>query len=173
MHKNLFFILLIILSSCSTNNIKVEIATSFVVNLVESTSLIRTLICTNKLSGLLEEHDEAQLLRLINNVSPAHMAFEFEIFSTTVPMVVVYYYIDSVDEQSFIDQLNILSEEYDNHIKFVIIEANQLFVLAQDAEIVKFPTILVMKNKKLIDRIEDVITIDLLKEKLLFLNGYY
>jgi len=48
----------------------------------------------------------------------------------------------------------------------VIVDGERLFVLAQDAEIETYPTILFVQNREIIERIDKDITIDLLQQKI-------
>ena len=132
-----------------------EVSSSFVINLVESTHIIRTLISQNALGKVLEEHDPEQLSLLLDNVSPAAMAFESEVLSTTVPLVVVCYCSDEdLKNELFVSRLENLALTYDNKVKFVIVDVNQLFSLAQDAEIETTPVFLIVKDREVIGRFE-------------------
>jgi len=139
---------------------------SLVVNLTESTHIIRTLITQNKLSDILEEHDPKKLSLLVDNVSPAKMAFESEVLSTTVPFVVVYYFKKNEESKRFIEQLEKLAITYNYQVKFATVDIEQLFSLVQDAEVEKVPTLLFIKNREIIDRLDSDVTIGTLEKKL-------
>lgn len=130
------------------------------VDLVESTTIIRAFITKNKIGELLEEHDPKDLYRLLNNMSPAQMAFGSEVLSTTIPLVVVYYYTDSPKSYVFIKQLQDLALYYHDRVKFVIIDADELFSLAQEADIQQYPSIAIFEKGIIIDRIEQDISIE-------------
>ncbi len=174
--KNYFLVFLtslIFLPSCSfwhsdaeQNNLSTS--SSPLINLVESTHIIRTLITKNNIGDLLEDHNPEQLGLLLDNVSPAKMAFESEVFSTTVPLVVVCYFKESQESQKFFKGLKNLAKKYGDQIKFVIADVDHLFSLAQDAEIENSPTILFVKNRKIIDRFEGNYSIEHLEQKLRF-----
>lgn len=136
------------------------------INLVESTHIIRTLIVNNQLESLLEDHDPEQLTLLLNNVSPAKMAFESEVLSTTIPLVVVYYFQENEESKKFLQKLKKLAMTYDDIIKFVTVDVDQLFSLVQDAEIETLPTIVLVKNREIIEKIEDIISITQLEQLL-------
>ena len=48
-----------------------------------------------------------------------------------------------------------------------MVDTEQLFSLAQDAEIETFPSILLVKGRKIIDRLEGIFTKNQLEQKLL------
>lgn len=133
------------------------------VRMTESTTIIRELISTKQLEKVLEPHTVEQLEFLINNFSPAQLAFEAEVFTTTIPLVVVYYYEDAADERIFIQQLEKLAVEYDDEVKFVIVDVDALFSLAQDADIEKSPTLILTRNRDIRERRDENITIDLIR----------
>lgn len=162
--KKFCLMFLFILSSCSAKEPAEN--QNPLVNLVDSTQIIRTLLCQNKLGALLEDHDPEQFTILIDNVSPAQMAFESEVHGATVPLTLVYYFKDDAQARSFIHELEALALEYDNKVKFVIIDADKLFCLARDAQLGAFPTILFVKNRAIIDQIDAPIAIDKIQEKI-------
>lgn len=157
-------LVLLFLTSCAY---KKTIDTSKnLINLLDSVKIIRNIINQNKLSQLLEDHDPEQLEYLMNNFSPAQMALESEVFSTTIHLVVIYYYKESQKEIEFIKLLEKLANENINKVKFVTIEADKLFSLAQNNDINDFPTIVFTKKRKIIDKISKEINIDLIKKKI-------
>lgn len=166
--KKLYAVFLLFLASCSSK--QEAVSYKAVINLVESTAIIRTLLCQNKLSQLLEEHDPEQLDILINNFSPASMAFESEVLSTTVPLVCVYFYQDSPQEQAFIKDLDALAAEYENKVKFVVVDAQKLFSIAQAAEVTTFPAIAWVRNRDIFEQSSDKITIASLQKKITEFN---
>ncbi len=144
---------------------KIEVQ-SPLINLVQTTQIIRIVVSQNKLGQLLEEHNAEQLNLLIDNVSPAQMAFEAEVQSTTIPLVIAYYFKDSAEEQERIEQLKNLAVEYNDKAKFIVIDAERLFSLAQAAELSALPAIVFIKNKELVHRMDGDVSIDELKQKI-------
>ena len=134
------------------------------VDLVESTHIIRTLMCQNRLSAVLEAHDPEQLTLLLDNVSPAKMAFESEVLACTIPLIVVYYFKHDTRSQDYIKQLAMLSAKYKDKIKFVVIDIEKLFSLAQDADIAQVPTILLVKHRDIVERLESDMNIAQLEQ---------
>ena len=116
-------------------------ADAALIDLVASTKIIRNLINSNQLDTLLEAHDPAQLNLLLNNFSPAAMAFETEVLTTTVPLVCLYVYQASPLTADFIKELELLAREYEQRVKFVTIDADQLFSVAESLNITKLPTV--------------------------------
>lgn len=169
--KNYFFIILLFLCSCSPTKKLHKESFESLISLVDSTQIIRMLLIQNKLGQILESHDPEQLDLLINNFSPAQIAFESEVLTTTVPLVVVYYFKNNVQEQEFIKQLDTFVAGYDDKVKCVIIDADKLFSLAQDAEIETFPAMVLVKNRNIIDKIIGNVTMDSLRIKINKLNN--
>ncbi len=168
MRNCLYLALLVFLPACSLqkNNEKNK-QSNVLIDLVASTKIIRSVIAQNKLNQLLEEHDPEQLNLLIDNFSPAQMAFESEVLSTTMPLVLVYYYREDVKEKEFIEKLEQLAIEYENNVKFVIVDAEKLFSLAQDAEINTFPSIIFAKKRDIIARVTEPLSIDEIRKKII------
>jgi hypothetical protein len=152
------------LSACSVpKNEAIKESIRLLVRLTDSTNIIRELISTKNLGKMLEPHTTEQLELLINNFSPAQLAFEAEVFTTTVPLVFVYYYEDNVHEQAFIEQLEELAIEYDDKVKFVIVDIDALFALAQDVGIEKSPTLILAHNRDILEKRDENITIALIR----------
>jgi Thioredoxin len=152
------------LSACNApKNEGIEEASQPLVRLTESTIIIRELISSKQLEKVLEPHTVEQAELLINNFSPAELAFEAEVFTTTIPLVIVYYCEDTAQERAFIQQLAALALEYDDHVKFVVVDIDALFSLAQDAGIEKSPTLILTRNRDILERRDEDITIDLIR----------
>lgn len=155
------------LSACSASkNEFAEEVSQPLVRLTESTTIIRELISTKSLGKVLEPHTVEQMELLINNFSPAQLAFEAEVFTTTTPLVIVYCYEDTLHEQAFMQQLEALALEYEDKVKFVVVDIDALFSLAQDADIEKAPTLILARNRDILERRDGNITIDLIRSLL-------
>jgi NAD(P)H-hydrate repair Nnr-like enzyme with NAD(P)H-hydrate dehydratase domain len=161
--RKCFFIFLFFLSACATK--KDAYVPPATINLVNSTHLIRTLINQNKLDMILDECNPQELELLLDNFSPAEMAFEAEVLSTTVTLVIVYYFKHDARQEDFIEKLELLAQEYTD-VKFVLIDGDKLFFLAQDAEIENFPTVILSKNRAVLEKITEDITLPLLRNKI-------
>jgi len=162
--KRILLLCLFFLSSCSSSKNKIQEESSVLVDLVESTQIIRTLISSNKVGVLLEAHDDEQLSLLLNNFSPAQLAFESEVASCTIPCIMLYYFKDSPQEREFIDQLKKLARKYDDQVKFVIIDTDKLFSLAREAEIDAVPTVVFIQNNNIVFNRAGAITVDFLED---------
>jgi thioredoxin 1 len=164
--KSYYVLVLVLpfLSACSVpKNESIKESVQPLVRLTDSTHIIRELISTKNLGKVLEPHTTEQMELLINNFSPAQLAFEAEVFATTIPLVVVYYYENNVHEQMFIQQLEKLAIEYDDKVKFVVVDIDALFSLAQDADIEKVPTVILTRDREILEKRVEDITIDLIR----------
>ena len=56
--------------------------------------------------------------------------------------------------------------EYADRVKFIVVESDNLFSLAQAAQVETYPTMLFFKNRDVIDSLEQEITIQALENKL-------
>ena len=148
----LFSCLLLFLSGCTFS---IEQEKNEVIDLLYSTTIIREAITHNTLKQLLEEHNPEHLNLLLNNIPPAKLAFESEVLATAVPLVVVYYFRKSFESEKELLLLKEIAARYDDdQVKFVSVDIDKLFVLAQDAEIETVPTITVVKNREMSERFE-------------------
>lgn len=172
--RMILLINLVLLTGCASSSQPEQLATvpaasqcTALVDLVTSTQIIRTLINNNQLDTILDAYDPAQLALLLNNFSPAQMAFETEIKSTTYPLVVIYYYqADNQSQIAYLQLLDQLAQKYRNQVKFVIIDSLQLFSLAQAADITIFPTIIFSKEGAVIEQLSGVETIEILEKSI-------
>ncbi len=166
MWKKLNLFILFFIPSCffpvKEKEAKAQFALYPLVSLTESTRAMRELILQNKLP---EFYDPEEWLLLLDNLSPARMAFDMEVYNATEPLVVVCYYQDTSESQSFVSQLKDVATQFENQVKFVIIDADKLFSLAEWAIIQAYPTILFVKNREIVDSQKGV-SIDTLKQKI-------
>src|SRR5204863_9856649 len=124
----LFLFLCLLFVKYQANGDEKDISLSSVIDLVESTYIIRQLIKENTLESVLEEHDPEQLALLLDNISPASMAFESEVLTTTIPLVAVCYCNnDDAGHALLVQQLENLALKYADEVKFVIVDAIRLF----------------------------------------------
>jgi thioredoxin 1 len=121
---------------------------SLVYNFADSVKIIRNLLHSNALPKILDEHDPEKLDFLINNWSPAQMAFESEVLSCTLPVLVCFYQ----KELNVIPFLEELANNYDGKLKIITIAEDKFPFITQLAVIESFPSFLLIKNRNEIVR---------------------
>ncbi len=126
-------------------------------NLVDSTRIIRELLKKDAITQILEDTDPEQLEILLNNFSPALMAFESEVLSSTLPVILHFFKPNSPEYTTIHNILNELAVEYHDRVKFVEIDTEKLFSIAEKAEVEKLPTLMSVKQRNELDRIEEVV----------------
>lgn len=98
-----------------------------------SVKIINELLNSDSLSDILEDADPEKLDFLINNFSPAEIAFESEVLSCTMP-VLLYVYKECSDAQL----LAIIEEHYQTY-KIVLIDADVFPMIAESLQISEYP----------------------------------
>lgn len=141
------FLLLLFLSGCFSFS---EKPLREVIDLRESVNIINKLIRNGKINILLDNQDPEQIQALIDNTSPAQLAFESEVLSSTLPTILLYYHTKNSELMSLWEQL---AQKFADKVKFILIDGYYFFTLAQDAEIDQFPTILFVKDRKIEKRL--------------------
>ena len=98
-----------------------------------SVKIIRELLKSDSLSAILEDVDSEKLDFLINNFSPAEIAFESEVLSCIIPVVLYAY-------QKYIDQklLAIIKERYQTY-KIVLIDADAFPAIVESLQVNEYP----------------------------------
>lgn len=164
-----FVVVVLLLPQCSFNKhnetLKPE---ETVIDLTLSTNLIRKAIEQNTLGELVQDASPQDITRFINNLSPAQLAFEAEILGKEIPGIIMFYedsasyaVLRSVFEQS--------AQQHKNQAIFATIDANELYSLAQSAQIEHFPAIIIVYNHEEVGRLEGINSNTALKE---VLEGY-
>lgn len=143
--RRIFLVGVLCISTCSGQTQEDKMP-SPLVDLVESTRIIRAVISNNKLGELLQERDEEQVSLILDNFSPALLAFTSEVRDSTVPLLMLYFFKDSPRERIFIEKLRSLAQEYNERIKFVVIDVEKLPMIAEELDVEKAPTIFLMQN---------------------------
>jgi hypothetical protein len=144
---------------CSMHNQKKEEQTH-IIDLVESTNIIRHLIAQNKLADVLEDTHDDDIQKFIANFSPAQMALEAEVLAWPQP-VLVYFYQSSVPEQvTNLEIIKNIAHHYEDVLKCVIIDGDYLYTIMYDANIVILPTFLLMHNRIELLRIENKVCLE-------------
>lgn len=145
----IFLLILLLLSlllpACGN---KTSPTNRYVYDFAESVTLIRHLLKTDSIAKILEGADTQGLERLINNFSPAQMALESEILNCTMP-VIVYFYNGLLEDTQLLEQL---AQEHVDKVKIITIDAEKFFSIADQFEIEKCPTIVLMQQRLEIER---------------------
>ena len=126
-----------------------------VINLETSVQIIKKLICKKELYKILEEHSNPESINLlINNFSPAEMAFEAEALNQELPALVIYFTPDDNQWPSLSILFENLAQDYKPFGKFISINSEKLFKLAEKAGIENTPTAIIIQERKEIKRLE-------------------
>lgn len=139
------------LSACSSKDKceKIKDEKRLVINFDDSVTIIRELLKSDSLTQILDDHDPEKLDFLINNFSPAEIAFESEVSECTLP-VVIYFYEQKNDVLEWVEYLAL---KYQNAIKVLLINGNNFPQITNNVEITEYPTVLVIKDKREIARL--------------------
>lgn len=126
--------------------------TQIIYDLNDSTNIILQLITSGSLDNILEDVDSGKLDTLIKNVSPALMAFESEVLSCTLPVLV--YYCTDQEKNNALEWLKNLHNIYPA-IKYVLVDIEKLYSVAQQSVISSTPTISLIMGRQEKMRCED------------------
>lgn len=166
-HTLVYLLLLSMLPSCMQsdvttaqhNNDEQEI----IFDLNDSTDIILALLKSDELSKILEDVDPEKLDTLIKNVSPALMAFESEVLVCTLPVLVCYYAVDQREQcKNWLLQLH----EWHQNIKYVLVNVDKLFSVAQQSEVESTPTMLLIREREEIFRFTTPIELSAMSDAL-------
>jgi len=150
MFKLYYIFFLVLLSCCST---KAPQQASVLCDLYESSRIIKELIDTKSLKKILDDIDDAGLEKLILNFSPAQIALEAEALSQEGDVALIFYN-NKTHYQPLHKELCDLQQTY-SAIKFIEINSEELFNIAEQSEVTTFPTIIIINDRKEICRFED------------------
>ncbi len=129
-----------------------------VVDLNESAQIIVELLKKNNISSILTPEalqSEDTIDTLLKNFSPAQMAFEAEVLNFIDPVILLYYDASQPEHNGIMNEFLATALNHQQRAKFVLIEVNKLFSLADQAHITTAPTILLIHNRSEIGRIVD------------------
>lgn len=118
-----------------------------------STEIILSLFKRDELHKILVDADADGLDTLIKNMSPAQMAFESEVLS--YPGMCALIFSNANDWRKLHDDVIALAQYYP-HIKFVKVDVNKLFKIAELAEIESLPAVVFIQDHQEIHRIEPI-----------------
>ena len=127
---------------------EVEDERAMVCDLNQSTTIILELLRTGELGSIVEEHTAEQLDMIIKNFSPALMAFEAEVLSCTLP-VLLYFYRTSDHNKATSDAfIAALASQYKDRTKIVAIDAELFFSLAQAVDVQDTPAFGMCRDRR-------------------------
>jgi len=137
---------LLFLNACNKKEASCDQKAEYVINFTDSVKIIRELLKTDSLSKILGEKESEKLNFLINNFSPAEIAFESEVLHCIDP-VVLYIYQNHIDEQL----INGLRKKYTSY-KIVTIDAELFPPIVQSLQADEYPVVIIMNQRLEIDR---------------------
>lgn len=156
MSKNSFFLIfLAFCSGCFNKQTEIITPDEAVVDLYNSTKIIKELLHTKQLSKILEPSTPQELELLITNFSPAEMAFEAEVLNSE--QLSILFFTQKTDPLYQI--LHALFEQKAREfvsIKFVEIDTELLFKLAQTFNLSDGSTLLLMHARQEVARFEHI-----------------
>ena len=126
------------------------------INFSDSVKIVRELLKSDSLIKILDDAKPEQLDFLINNFSPAQIAFESEVLNCTDRVILYCYHLFS--DQNILMRL---PQKYPGH-KIVIIDANQFPFLVNDMEVTTYPTLVIFNQRAEVERFEEKWVEDLL-----------
>lgn len=138
-----------------------SVAEASIYYLHESTAIICTLIEAKQLSSILEETSEEGLTLLINNYSPASMAMEAEVFNCTLPVILCFYKKSDDSHQEMFALFSECADHYNNQIKFIAVDVEQLPAIAQAFQVEQTPALSSMIKRHEIEFIETELSRDI------------
>ena len=158
----LIFIILLFCTSCSMFQYKQKefsknlvLSASESVDLSDSITVIKSLIHTKELYKVLLPQSTPQSIDLlIENFSPAEIAFEAEVLNQELLCAVIFFKPSDAQWQKLSSLVEKMAQEYKQVIKFVIINSEKLFKLAEKAEIETIPTVLIIAQREEKARLE-------------------
>lgn len=126
-----------------------EVERSAVCDLNKSANIVIELMRAGDLGSILEEHTPEQLDVLIKNFSPVLMAFEAEVLSCTLP-VLLYFYRTTDAHRAVTDAfIAALASQYSDRAKIVAIDAELFFSLAQAVDVQETPAFGMCRERRI------------------------
>ncbi len=151
------------LTSCSCSGPSLQKPASALYNIDDATTIILHLMHSDKLSTILEDHSKEQLLFLTKNFSPAEIAFESEVISCTLPVLVYFFDPKSPEHTPLLAVLEKYAHDNEDTIKIVIIDVTYFIFLAENLHISSLPTFVLFKNQKEVARKDHPANFDVVK----------
>jgi thioredoxin family protein len=138
--------------SCAQNIVDLNDSTTIILAMLRAPDVEKTL------ASLLEDDDATpeKINFLIKNFSPAEIAFETEVLSFGEPVIVVFYSPTDEGWKTLREELNALTCTSEKKVKVVFVNTDELWKIAQQAQISTLPTISIMKNRTEILHLDDL-----------------
>lgn len=118
---------IVVLLSCIAGHTQLHAQITESHDLLHSTRIVQHLIKKDKVKKLLLEADPEQLEILLNNFSPAEIAFEVEVLNAIVPVILYFYNPADKNHGHMQTMLEKFAHDYKNKIKVVTIDAQALY----------------------------------------------
>ncbi len=142
MSRLLIIVLICLLPSC--NQSKQSESEDSLCNFADSVKIIRSLIETKTVYKIFEEPKQEEIDFLLNNFSPAEIAFESEVLRCTIP-VLIYFYEKEVKQR---DLLQELAQKYNDRIKILLLDVDQFPCISEVLELTTFPVVILMNQRE-------------------------
>lgn len=123
-------------------------------NLNDSTNIIMHLLRKNALQTVLETCHPEDIDRLVKNFSPAELALESEVLNWETPVILAFVDTENPEYQTLHKLFENSAQSYGTSVKFVEVNTQELFKIAQQFEITQLPTISLMFHRKEIAHLE-------------------
>ncbi len=119
-----------------------ETETNTVIDFADSVKIVRELLQSNSLTQILENPEPEQLDFLINNFSPAEIAFESEVLNCSMP-VALFCFCSFCDKSFLIKKID---GKYPNH-KIVFLDVIQFPFIADSLGINAWPALFIVHKR--------------------------
>ena len=116
-------------------------------NLDESTQIVLALIQGDSLSMLLEHSDQDNIEAVLKNLSPAEIAFEAEVLNCQDPVFVLFATESCPDYAALKEMLEDEATLFQEKAKFVEIDVDKLFKLAQVMSVTEIPLLMFIRER--------------------------
>ena len=161
MKLNLLF--LVFFSTLAVNGAVEKKEAHYVHDLDKTTQKVLGFIQENSLASIIETIESEVIELLLQNYSPAQMVFEAEVYGSRLPTVILFYEKGEPFSDQAVAILEDLSTEFENKLKFIKINSNALFKIAEQENIQQLPTFLIIYNKTEAERLEGLFDKEILK----------
>ena len=163
MKLNLSFLLLLSSLTANVSALDKKEAHHYVHDLDKTTQTVLGFIQENSLATIIETIESEEIESLLKNYSPAQMVFQAEVYGSPLPTVILFYEKGEPFSEQAVAVLQDLSIEFENRLKFIKINSNALFKIAEQENIQQLPTFLIIYNKKEAERLEGLFDKEILR----------